>query len=281
MYLTDILRETRQTLTRAGISEGEASALAFMLVEETTGLSKTQVLTTDTTGIDIATIRNCTQAIAGGTPIQYVLGYSNFCGLRLKVSPAVLIPRPETEELVRWAVETSSQPTSILDIGTGSGCIAIALAKAFPEATVTAVDISEAALAVARENAKSNDVNVAFCMLDILTRQPVGNAYDIIISNPPYICRSEARDMEANVLLHEPHTALFVPDDDPLLFYRAIARVATEKLAAGGFLYFEINRQFAAPLRTMLTSLGYGDIALRQDQFGNDRMIRATRPIGR
>lgn len=276
MYITDFLRPLKQTLMQAGIAEGEASALLFMLVEEATGLTKAQVLTADTGGIDTCRLTGMARQIAAGVPIQYVLGYAYFSGCKLKVNPSVLIPRPETEELVSWAVQSTPSPRSILDIGTGSGCIAIALARSFPEARVEAVDISAAALEVARENAALCGADIRFRQLDILAQSPPLADLDIIISNPPYVCLEEAGEMEQNVLQHEPHAALFVPDDDPLLFYRAIARRALSLLSPRGALYFEINRRHALPLREMLASLGYHGIALRKDQFGNDRMMRAT-----
>ena len=278
MYIIDLLRQMKQTLIQAGISEGEASALVFMLTEEITGLTKAQILTADTKGIDTQRLTELTQTIANGTPIQYALGYSYFCGLKLRVTPSVLIPRPETEELVRWATESTTAPLSILDIGTGSGCIAIALAKAFPKASVTAIDISNEALTIAKKNTADHKVCIHFHQLDILTQPlPQYTPFDIIISNPPYICKSESAHMEANVLQHEPHTALFVPDSDPLLFYRAISEKALPLLSPrNGALYFEINRKYAPQLKEMLISIGYRNVTVNKDQFGNDRMIRAT-----
>ncbi len=278
---TELYHEVRQTLLQSGIPQGEASALAFMLLEETTRLSRTQLLTSDLpTDVDTAAISQMAQTIAQGTPIQYVLGYARFCDLQLRVNPSVLIPRPETEELVRWALETTPKPLSILDIGTGSGCIAIALAKALPQASVTAIDISPDALAVAQENAAANRVSIQFRQFDILSSPLSGLAagFDLIISNPPYICQKEKSDMEPNVLNHEPHLALFVPDDDPLLFYRTIAQKALTLLSPHGTLLFEINRQYASDLRYLLLSLGYSGITLRHDQFGNPRMLRAKLP---
>lgn len=277
---TDLYRSIKQVLLRGGISEGEASALSFMLIEETTRLTKAQILTSDCDGTDTDSLMAMAHTIAGGTPIQHVLGYAYFCGLKLKVTPSVLIPRPETEELVRWAIDDSPAPQSILDVCTGSGCIAIALAKAFPGAKTTAIDISSDALAVARENAQTAAVAIDFLQADILSASsslPAGT-YDMVISNPPYICNREAARMDRNVLEHEPHTALFVPDDDPLLFYRAIACKAQNILSPGGRLFFEINRQYARELTAMLSSMGYADVSVRQDQFGNDRMLRALQP---
>ena len=275
----DLYHNVKQTLLQGGISEGEASALAFMLIEETTQLSKAQILTSDCDGTDADSLLSMAQTIASGTPIQQVLGYAFFCGLKLKVTPSVLSPRPETEELVRWVVDESPAPHSILDIGTGSGCIAIALAKALSQTRLTAIDISDEALAVARENAKMHDADIDFIQADILNPNPslVNNRFDVIVSNPPYICNKEADEMEKNVLDYEPHVALFVPDDDPLLFYRAIAQQALTMLTPDGTLFFEINRLYAQELTTMLQSMGFQHITVRQDQFNNDRMLRARK----
>ena len=274
----DLYHNVKQILLQGGISEGEASALAFMLIEETTQLSKAQILTSDCDGTDADSLLSMAQTIASGTPIQQVLGYAYFCGLKLKVTPSVLIPRPETEELVRWVVDESPAPRSILDIGTGSGCIAIALAKALPQTRLTAIDISDEALAVARENAKMHVADIDFIQADILNPNPslANNRFDVIVSNPPYICNKEADEMEKNVLDHEPHVALFVPDDDPLLFYRAIAEKTLTMLTPDGTLFFEINRLYAQELTTMLQSMGFQHITVRQDQFNNDRMLRAS-----
>ena len=274
----DLYHNVKQTLLQGGISEGEASALAFMLIEETTQLSKAQILTSDCDGIDVDSLLSMAHTIASGTPIQQVLGYAYFCGMKLKVTPSVLIPRPETEELVRWVVDDFPAPHSILDIGTGSGCIAIALAKALPQTRLTAIDISDEALAVARENAKMHVADIDFIQADILNPNPslANNRFDVIVSNPPYICNKEADEMEKNVLDHEPHVALFVPDDDPLLFYRAIAEKTLTMLTPDGTLFFEINRLYAQELTTMLQSMGFQHITVRQDQFNNDRMLRAS-----
>ncbi len=276
----ELYHSIRRVLLGGGISEGEASALAFMLIEETTGLTKARILVSDAVeGDTVRRLLPMAEAIAGGTPIQHVLGYAWFCGMKLRVGRSVLIPRPETEELVGWASSESPAPQSILDIGTGSGCIAIALAKAFPAARVSAIDISGDALALARENARSAGVSIDFLQADILSLQPPfpGSPYDIVISNPPYICDSEADGMDRNVLEHEPHTALFVPDADPLLFYRAIAERAQNILAPCGRLFFEINRRYAQELTALLGSMGFADVTVRQDQFGNDRMIRIVK----
>ena len=209
------------------------------------------------------------------TPIQHILGYENFSGLRFKVNSNVLIPRPETQELVTWIESEANGKERILDIGTGSGCIAISLASRLPHSTVEAWDISSEALAVAQENSRINNTRVIFNQRDILTYYPTNEQFDIIVSNPPYIKEEEKEAMEANVLQWEPHLALFVPDNDPLLFYRTIAKKAITMLVPGGSIYFEINRAYGKETCEMLAELGYSNIELRKDFADNDRMVRA------
>lgn len=212
-------------------------------------------------------------------PIQYIQGFCDFCGLTFKVTPDTLIPRPETSELVEWITEEQKgDKVKILDIGTGSGCIAITLSDKLPGCNIAAWDISPGALAVAEENNRSNGTEVTFSQVDILAYQPQCEMFDIIVSNPPYIKENEKKSMEANVLDWEPQTALFVPDNDPLLFYRTIAKKALVMLTSGGALYFEINRAHGAETVEMLKSLGYIETELRKDLAGNDRMIKAIRP---
>ena len=210
-------------------------------------------------------------------PLQYILGEAEFCGLRLRVNPSVLIPRPETGELVRLiATENKNSHPCILDIGTGSGCIAIALAKELPQTTVSAWDISEEALIVAKENSIICGTKIDLAQRDILTYTPAEiDKFDIIVSNPPYIKEKEKSLMESNVLDWEPSLALFVPNDNPLLFYRTIAEKAKTMLTPGGQLYFEINREHGTDTCTMLTELGYTNIHLHKDFAGNDRMVSA------
>ncbi len=217
--------------------------------------------------------------LKSGEPIQYILGKTEFYGMPFMVTPDVLIPRPETEELVEWILAGNRQPGfSVLDIGTGSGCIAVTLAKKIYGANVYAWDISERALKVASENAFLNCVNVRFSLRDIF--QPVDNSpiFDMIVSNPPYVTESEKTTMEANVLGFEPHGALFVPDDHALIFYERIADVALTSLYNGGELYFEINRDKGTEVCDMLRSKGFTHIELRKDISGNDRMVRAIKP---
>jgi release factor glutamine methyltransferase len=210
-------------------------------------------------------------------PIQYIFGKAHFYGLEFKVNENTLIPRPETEELVEWIIHDSEnrQGLKILDIGTGSGCIAISLAKNLKEADVSAIDVSEEALAVAKENAQSNETEVIFHQFNILETELLPQKYDIIVSNPPYVRHLEKAEIKPNVLEHEPHLALFVEDDDPLLFYRKIAQLAKSHLAENGRLYFEINQYLGPETAAMLEAEGFRDIVLRKDLMGNDRMIRS------
>ncbi len=213
-------------------------------------------------------------------PIQYSIGKTHFFGLEFEVNPNVLIPRPETEELVEWIISDSkkrqnSKPLKILDIGTGSGCIAIALAKNLANAEVFAIDVSEMALVTAKRNATSNDVNVTFIQKDILETDNLNQQFDIIVSNPPYVRQLEKQEIKKNVLDYEPHLALFVADDDALLFYRKISALAQKNLTQNGALYFEINQYLGAEMKRLLEDFDFQEIELRQDIYGNDRMMRA------
>ena len=215
-----------------------------------------------------------------GEPLQYIEGQAPFCGMEFAVRPGVLIPRPETAELVDWIVQDhASQAPRLLDMGTGSGCIAIALDKLLPLAKVEACDISTEALAVATENNGRNGTSVEFFhhdMLDLST--PLPHSYNILVSNPPYIKQSEQTSMEQHVTEWEPHTALFVPDEDPLRFYRAIAEIGmTETLEPGGCIYVEINQALGKETVELFESYGYLEVCLRKDIYGNDRMIKCLK----
>lgn len=221
-------------------------------------------------------LRSITDRLQQGEPLQYIEGKAPFCGMEFAVNSSVLIPRPETAELVDWIVcEHATQHPRILDLGTGSGCIAIALSKQLPQATIEACDISAEALTVAKENARMNEAPVSFFthdMLDLGT--PLPHSYDILVSNPPYIRQSEAADMSIQVTEWEPHTALFVPDDDALRFYRAIAELGqTEALRPGGHIYVEINQALGKETVALFEAYGYQDVELRKDIYGNERMI--------
>ena len=270
--------------------EGEAKAIARMTYDVRFGLTLSDLCLgkdTQLSADDQTELEEIAKRLLQGEPIQYVLGQADFCRRTFLVNEHVLIPRPETEELCRWKPLPLPSPkgegAKILDIGTGSGCIAVTLAAMYPEAEVTAWDISAEALEVARTNAIRNNVNVKFDQVDILSKSPLylegdrGEAFDLIVSNPPYICNKERATMEANVLEHEPHTALFVPDDDPLLFYRTIAQYGQTALKDGGWLYFEINPLYANALTEMLGKMSYHDIEIKEDQFGKQRMMRACK----
>ena len=220
-----------------------------------------------------------------GRPLQYVLGETEFYGLTFKVNPSVLIPRPETEELVDWVLKelginkNQPSPLKILDIGTGSGCIPISLKKHLATAELFAVDISLDALETARENSDLNQTPVTFIQDDILNPSHdilINSQYSVIISNPPYVTFSEKEQMQANVLKYEPHSALFVPDNDPLIFYQAIADFAQSHLAVGGFLFLEINENLGSQTLALLKDCDFRKIELRQDLPGKDRMIKAV-----
>jgi release factor glutamine methyltransferase len=218
-------------------------------------------------------------------PIQYILGNTTFCDLPFTVTPDVLIPRPETEELVTWVVESfafNRQPTTdnrqrIVDIGTGSGCIAIALAKNLPEVHVYALDVSDKALQIARLNAKQNEVQINFICQNILETKQLDHQFEVIVSNPPYVRELEKHEIQANVLEHEPHLALFVADEDPLLFYRKIGELAFEYLTPNGSLFVEINQYLGEAIVQLFQEIGFTQVELRKDLYGNDRMIRASR----
>lgn len=223
-------------------------------------------------------LENVLERLGNFEPIQYIQGEARFLGQIFKVTPGVLIPRPETEELVEMVDEELGMSTRLLDIGTGSGCIAISLSKRNPEAQITAWDVSEKALAVARMNNARLDTSVNFKQRDVLTYIPIeADKYDVIVSNPPYVMEVEKVEMERNVLNWEPSLALFVPDSDPLRFYRCIAILGLDMLCDGGKLYFEINRAFGEEVIFMLTELGYKNVRLQKDIFRNDRFVIAER----
>lgn len=279
----------RSTLAQR-YSEGEARAIAFMLFEEAFGVSRTDIYADKVRQFsedEKQRLHLMCNELLHGTPVQYVLGYTHFCGHRFNVTPDVLIPRPETEELVTWVADTTQllpvsqkRPLQMLDAGTGSGCIAISLQLLLgTQAVVDACDISTRALNVAQTNARLLSANVHFFEHDLLqTSYPSATQYDIIVSNPPYICQSEQTDMEDNVLQHEPHTALFVPDADPQLFYRALAQLALTQLVPGGALLVEGNRAYVDQTADLFTHMGLERAEVRCDAFGNKRMVRAFRP---
>ncbi len=224
-------------------------------------------------------MENALEKLRKQIPIQYIIGETEFYGLPFYVNPAVLIPRPETEELVDWILDSLKMKkgeVTILDIGTGSGCIAISLAKNLSNAKVTALDVSKEAIQTAKANAQLNQVAIAFLEEDILHTEVLKGKWHLIVSNPPYIKEEEKELMSKNVLEHEPHLALFVPDVNPLLFYKKIAQLAKNHLNEAGVLYFEINEALGAEVVSMLEETGFQHIELRKDMYGKDRMVSAT-----
>ena len=278
-------KELWQPLTSI-YDEYEARAVAKMVLEHY-GLTMSDIVLGKEQTLPVEELHAIRKRLLSGEPVQYILGLAEFGSHVFHVAPGVLIPRPETYELCQWIVGSEkrkviSDKYSILDIGTGSGCIAITLAAMYPEAQVYGWDISAEALEVARENAKRTNVNVSFEQVDVLhltsdILHQTSGAFDLMVSNPPYICNKERDAMDANVLEHEPHTALFVPDDDPLLFYRAIAQFGQTALKEDGWLYFEINPLYAQDICDMLSLMSYHDIEIREDQYGKQRMIRACK----
>ena len=261
--------------------EREARAVAMLLLEDGFGVRRNDVyagLVRPFSAEERGRLAAMLRRLSAGEPVQYVLGRCDFCGRTFGVRPGVLIPRPETEELVRWVAEAEAgRPLRLLDAGTGSGCIAVTLALSLPGSRVEAWDVSEEALAVARGNARSLGAAVRFVRRDLLAPPPGDAAFDVIVSNPPYVTERERAEMEPRVLCHEPATALFVPDDDPLRFYRALAALGRAALPAGGRMYLEINRAYGPDVCDLLRASGYAGAELRRDFCGNDRMVRAVR----
>ena len=265
--------------------DGEARAIARILIEELFGLSYADIVcgaTEQLSADDTLRLDTAVRRIEQGEPLQHVLGYADFCGNRFCVNGSVLIPRPETEWLVDEGAKlmsTTAAPSSkrILDIGTGSGCIAISLKLRLGDAYVEAWDISEEALRTAQDNADALKAEVVFRKRDALKAENSTAPWDLIVSNPPYICDSERSAMDDNVLLHEPHTALFVPDDDPLRFYRAIARYALLTLNAGGNLLFECNTRYAEATGEMMREMGFEEVTVSDDCFGLPRFVRGRK----
>ena len=265
-------------LLTARYGSGEARALYELIMERRFGLSRTDILLgKDTTfsAKDKEELKIIIDRVAKGEPVQYVLGSEEFCGRVFLVGPGVLIPRPETQQLVRLVEQNVAPGSTVLDIGTGSGCIAIALA--LEGYKVTAFDISLEALSYARKNAERLGANVDFRQENILQPEPTYECWNVIVSNPPYICQNEAKEMDDNVLQHEPHLALFVPDDDPLLFYRAIAENGHQHLTEGGWLFFEINRAYPEQVREVLFQKGYEEVWVMKDEFENNRFVCARK----
>ena len=262
----------------------EAGCIAWLVIEFVCKLNRSQFLSNKNNELDeneLSTLYTLLTDLKKGIPVQYVLGETEFYGSILKVNPTVLIPRPETEELVDWVLKDAkagnydTAVVKVLDIGTGSGCIPITIRKYLSNSIVTAMDISNAALETALKNAHLNNVEILFIQDDILHPKASFISYSIIISNPPYVTLSEKAQMHSNVLEHEPHSALFVPDDDALVFYSAIADFALAHLEAHGVLYLEINENLGSQIISLLKSKGFSKVELRKDLRDRDRMVKA------
>jgi release factor glutamine methyltransferase len=272
-------REIFQTICRSATKcypEEEARQIAEMILEHH-GVSRNNLFVEPNATLDIPDLEHIIEQIEAWRPVQYIIGQGEFMDMSLEVAEGVLIPRPETEELIYWIASEHKQDIDILDIGTGSGCIAIALARAIKSSRVWAMDISTEALAIARRNAARYAPEVQFVEGDALAdfSTHFDNKFDIIVSNPPYIPASDRALMRPNVTEYEPHRALFVADDDPLIFYRAIARTARKMLKSEGRLYFEIYELLSEEMRQMLSAEGYTDIVVREDFRGKQRMVCA------
>lgn len=286
MTLRELMKEAREKLAIT-TGDREAAALVDEMMWRIKGWSRTDTIIhgdESTTEFLQRSVNDTVEKLLAGNPIQYIFGKAQFYGLDFIVTPDTLIPRPETAQLVDMIIDRYGEKSDmrVLDLGTGSGCIAIALARhlPFPD-NVTAVDFSAGALSVASRNSRELKVNIDCVKADMLSASEIAGKingkFNIIVSNPPYIAQFEAAEMERHVLDHEPHTALFVPDDDPLLFYRAIARIASERLEDNGTLFLEINPLFAKELADMLRDNGFQDIDIERDMQKVERFIIAKR----
>lgn len=268
------LRKSFTDALSARYDADEAAAIFYRILDYRYGLSRVDLALRE---IEVSDMQQSQweldlRELQTGKPVQYIIGKTSFYGLEFEVSPDVLIPRPETEELVDWIINTQGHKNSILDLCTGSGCIAIALAKNL-DADVTAVDVSQKAIEVAAHNARSNQAKIDFLQQDILKGLQIDRLFDVIVSNPPYVRHLEKTEIGENVLQYEPHLALFVPDDDALVFYRIIGQWAKSHLRKNGKLYFEINQYLGPQTVSLLKELGFKNVELRKDLAGNDRMI--------
>ena len=260
---------------------GEAESFFYLILEEKNQLKRIDLALRpelDFSEEEMVVWNSILEQLKKEIPIQYLLGKTSFYGLDFEVNESVLIPRPETEELVDWIIESQkskvkSQKIHILDIGTGSGCIAISLAKNITNSQVYAIDVSEKALATANKNAELNNVKVKFINQNILETEDLRQQFDIIVSNPPYVRNLEKEEIKKNVLDNEPHLALFVEDNDALIFYRKIAELAQKNLSEQGQLFFEINQYLGKEMIDLLEKMNFKNIELRKDIYGNDRMI--------
>lgn len=275
------LKSLFQTELNSIYPKNEIDSFYHILTEFKLGMSRIDKALNPEQELDenaIAFFKNAISLLYSEKPIQYITEETEFYGLPFQVNKNVLIPRPETEELVNWIIESSdtNKEITILDIGTGSGCIAISLAKNLPKAKVTAIDFSEPAIHIALKNAKKNKVSIEFIKQDILKTTSLTKSFDIIVSNPPYVRELEKKEINNNVLSFEPHSALFVADDNALVFYRKIADLAINHLKPNGKLFFEINQYLAKETLDMLTEKGFTQNKLKKDIFGNDRMTKSS-----
>ena len=259
----------------------EIESLFEMVIEEILQLHRMEISFKKKEPIEEDDENECIlilEALKTKQPIQHILGHAWFCGRKFKVNQDVLIPRPETEELVHWIIQSVNKTNQIelLDIGTGSGCIPISLQLALPNASINAIDISTKSLSIAKENAILHSSKIQFDQMDILATELLDKNYDVIVSNPPYIPEKEKSAMHGNVLEYEPHLALFVPDEDPLVFYRKITLLASKHLHQNGLLFFEIHYDQAGALQKIIRSLGF-EVEIRKDIYGQDRMIKARK----
>lgn len=257
----------------------EIDSIFYLLTENYFGIKRLDLALDPSAELDEnqeKLLETALERLQTAEPVQYLTGKSEFFGMDFEVSHAVLIPRPETEELVQWIIDDQADAHGdILDVGTGSGCIAIALAKNLPKMTVQAIDLSEAALEVASKNAENNQVSVQFRKDNILEIEDLGQEFDVIVSNPPYVRELEKASMRPNVLEHEPKMALYVEDSNALIFYHKIAILARKHLKKNGALYFEINQYLGPETSKLIQEIGF-ETELKKDIFGNDRMIKAT-----
>jgi release factor glutamine methyltransferase len=261
--------------------QGEVDAMFRIAIEEKLGVKwSSRRLDERFTESDINLVSPVLEKLATGRPLQYILGHTEFMGCKLKVDERILIPRPETEELCGIILNENTKTSAlhVLDIGTGSGCIPISLKKHAPNWTVSALEVDASALSLAMENAKDNAVEVLYIQQDILSGKALIGMYDIIVSNPPYIAEEEKKDILDNVLIHEPHLALFVPDTDTLLFYRTISSLAFPAMNTGGKLYFEINERFGKETVAVMKAAGFSKCRVIKDLSGKDRFAVGSKP---
>jgi len=258
----------------------EAESFFYIILENDHHLKRVDLALSpdlEFSGEELQRWNSILQKLKSEIPIQYIIGKTSFYGLEFEVNANTLIPRQETEELVDWIISDNKNKRSlrILDIGTGSGCIAVSLAKNLPDAKVVAIDVSEYALEIAKKNAKHNQIEIEFLLKDILQTSELDQDFDIIVSNPPYVRNLEKAEIRKNVLDNEPHLALFVEDTDALIFYRKIASLAKKNLVKNGLLYFEINQYLGKEMLDLMENQNFQDSQLRKDIYGNDRMLRS------